>query len=269
MRVKRSEKLLVKFFFVFLRNEVQCKGNALITGVVEVVSVSKFSEEFGHAVVSLRQSLGLSRDSVSKKVQGRISPTYWGRMESGSIPSYDMIQVIHETFGEAARDVVAASGYSFPEPSSTMGNTAVPPTARLIGKGNPLPKGPLLSAGTANDTGDPSYETFSLDADARAAGADYLVTVKGDCLLPYIEDGDTVAVKIQSTGRNGQVVVVQVLSDFHGELGDAMTLKVYRPSGPHGRGFYRADGTILHSADEARIVGVVVKHYPRKAPTIK
>lgn len=32
---------------------------------------------------------------------------------------------------------------------------------------------------------------------------------------------------------------------------------------------YRADGTMGHSASEAKIVGVVVKHYPAKVPTFR
>lgn len=231
----------------------------------------RYNLEFGKAVSAMLSDLGLSHRKASEATDGRISQAYWNHLKSGSVPSYEVMKVIHETFGKAARDVVAASGYSFPDSVSSLGNidaTGVPPLARLISNGNPLPKGPPLPAGTANDTGDPTYETYSLDADARDAGADYLITVKGDCLSPYIEDGDTVAVKIQNTARTGQVVVVRVLSDFHGELGDAMTLKVYRSNGPQGRGYYRADGTMLHGAGEAKVVGVVVRHYPAKVPSV-
>ncbi len=223
----------------------------------------KYSAEFGEAVARMLTALGLSQGKACDAVGGQISGAYWGQMKHGNMPSYDVVKIIHEAFGDAAREVVAASGYSFSDPPS------LPSGIRLISNGNPLPKGPPLAAGTANDTGDPTYETYSLDADARSAGADYLITVKGDCLTPYIEDGDTVAVKIQNTARNGQIVVIQVNSDFRGELGDAMTLKVYRSNGSHGRGYYRADGTMPHSVLDARIIGVVVRHYSRRVPTIR
>lgn|GEM_PF-4522019 len=179
--------------------------------------------------------------------------------------SYPVAAKLAAVFTDRARDIWLAAGY--PQPESVA--PSLPPGARLIGHGKPLPKGPSLHAGSAVETGDPTYETHDLNEDARESGADYLITVKGDCLAPHLVDGDTVAVKFQNTARNAQVVVAQVLSDFHGELGDALTLKVYRTSGQHGRGYYRADGTMSHGASEAKIVGVVVKHYPAKAPTVR
>jgi hypothetical protein len=224
----------------------------------------RYNPEFGEAVTRMLDGLGLSHRKASEATGGNISIAYWSHLKAGVVPSYEIVKVLHDTFGADAREVVAASGYSF-----STEQPSLPPGARLIGKGKPLPLGPTLSAGEANGIGDPPYESFSLDDDARNSGADYLITVKGDCLDPFLLDGDTVAVKFQQTARNGQVVVVQVLSDFHGELGDSLTLKFYRTSGPQGRGFYRADGIMAHGASDARIVGVVVKHSPAKVPTFK
>jgi len=237
----------------------------------------RYNLEFGKAVVAMLDSLGLSHRKASEATGGRISQAYWNHLKSGSVPSYEVMKVIHETFGESAREVVAASGYTFAEPVSSLENidaTAalpVPAGAMIPGKDTRhFPKGPPGSAQDACGMGDPGYDTIVLGDIAVQHGADYFLKVKGDCLAPHICDGDLVGIKQSSTARNGQVVIAQTIDDvLHGELGDGWTLKIWRTNGSGGEGYYRADGTMAYSSVQAKKRGTVVTVVRTKVPSFK
>lgn len=237
----------------------------------------KYSAEFGEAVARMLNALGLSQGKACDAVGGRISGAYWGQMKHGNMPSYDVMKIIHETFGDAASEVVAASGYSFPEPTPSLGNidaTAalpVPAVALIPGKDTRhFPKGPPGSAQDACGMGDLGYDTIVLGDIAVQHGVDYFLKVKGDCLAPHICDGDLVGIKQSSTARNGQVVIAQTIDDvLHGELGDGWTLKIWRTNGPGGEGYYRGDGTMAFSSVKAKKRGTVVTVVRTKVPSFK
>lgn len=236
-----------------------------------------FREVIKEAILRAGGLRSLSRVLVDAGV--RVSATQLANLRDGLSP-YDLrvtkaMEAVYPDLAERLYRVLGMRpvGDANPELASSLEKTDVtgalpiPPGARQIGSGDPLRLGPAPSAQDSADIGDVGYDTYSLDGDAKASGADYIVRVKGHCLEPFIRDGDMVAVKFSQTARNGQIVVAQVMEDaFRGELGDALTLKVYRTG--ENRGFYRADGTQAHSSIGARIVGIVVKHYPAKVPSI-
>lgn len=225
-------------------------------------------------IVAKLVSLAGSQRELARR--SGLSQPHIGDLLRGKVPLFESAAALAKAYPEFADDIEDATGHPvtafFVSNREAPRELPTPPGAKLIaGTAPPLPLGPPVSAHDQSGIGDLDPDaTVDLHHEAYERGADYALEVAGDCLEPHISRGDLVLVKRSKTARNGDIVVAQVMEDgFRGELGDALTLKIWRTADPFTAGFYRADGTRVHSSSQARIVGKVVGHMRKKLPSFK
>jgi hypothetical protein len=80
---------------------------------------ARYDEEFGREISRLLDERSLSLGQAAVATGGKVSASYFHHMRRGKVPSYDVLEVLRDTFGaDKVGPLFLTAGY---EPPSPMG----------------------------------------------------------------------------------------------------------------------------------------------------